>query len=1168
MTELGGPTTQAGINFQNRIAALYLGRMLDPRSRPPGERPVEVQVETPHAVDDFSVLFADGAWRYYQVKLALRSSGPAWVSLWKAFRTQIFSHARSQASIALVMGEPSLLATNLRECARRTDSTDAETWAQRLTKPQKELVSSVQGQADLSLTEAWEVFSRLELRVMPADDLMRDFTPLWMPPANVDAAQLFSALAEIAAVGAESRRKFRAAEVRETLGSERGLHVAMPPRWGIERYQKAVIETSTIEVPGTSFVHTANKTFLWPRALRFDRDRTLSFDDDLPGWRNLSKVQEVDLRSFPSAELGAVVLIAGPGFGKSTVINAIARRVSSEGRVPAVIPITKLSDSDFTIEQYLEKSINVDFDVSIDWSAASASGSLVLLLDGLDEVSSDRRTVVLERLRVYVASRPSVRWIMTVRDAAVLAVPEGAQALELAPLGPEDIPRYVEFYRPREQQIADALVARIASRPELAQLTRIPIFLALMLVLRLESADLRRSDLLEIYLETLLNPSAYKSAQSEAIQSTVLRKVASRVAFDALESDSIGVTRQSFERVLRLSDIPMSADEAREALHRRGLLRKENLSRSTFPFPIVHEYLASEVLAESAPEETIKRAALISRRPWAQAIQFALERHPDPRIVIASVLGEKDDAFHSGLRLLGRCLANGMSATADQRYEIGSRLSRVWGTWHTRADELISSIVVDAFSDPLHPEIEARLAERFLLHQGAGAILVQRRDTSLTLRVLGDLLQGDIDHLLHLGDLQKEVDRVGTAAFNLYVERLRSSDIPEKDADALGCLVGHMSPQNLDAPSAYAAAKDASLPPQFRLACWSKSGRELDEEFERLIFEAANMEEFHHGNAAAQALSAPQIDLRTVLRILQSDAIPPHKAENLIGYMVSDWRESGLADRARALSNECEEDSQITDYLRLFAVDEENLSHFDQLIERMHLLSPEVASTAVMLLGHALDRDRVKRVVDAVSRRSWDASERESLVGSFSCGLTSRIQLFALRSGSLEPIPSHPGRSVPYELIANWLNEDDYAPTQRLRMLVDATSIGMAIHTADLRASFDAAMSSGISKDTNDSALAGRALEALHSLGEKFDSSALEAFAIDEAYNLATSAVALIAASGRPDAVPSLINVYEKTSSWMLRSVVLGHLEPLASRLGLRVLRREHGSLEVSRLLS
>ncbi|MDQ0045981.1 hypothetical protein J2T18_000253 [Paenibacillus polymyxa] len=30
--ESGGPTTQAGISYQNAIAALFLGRMLDPRA--------------------------------------------------------------------------------------------------------------------------------------------------------------------------------------------------------------------------------------------------------------------------------------------------------------------------------------------------------------------------------------------------------------------------------------------------------------------------------------------------------------------------------------------------------------------------------------------------------------------------------------------------------------------------------------------------------------------------------------------------------------------------------------------------------------------------------------------------------------------------------------------------------------------------------------------------------------------------------------------------------------------------------------------------------------------------------------------------------------------------------------------------------------------------------
>lgn len=45
MTEAGGPANQAGIFFQNTIAALYLGRMVDLRSRARRDRVLHVRVE-------------------------------------------------------------------------------------------------------------------------------------------------------------------------------------------------------------------------------------------------------------------------------------------------------------------------------------------------------------------------------------------------------------------------------------------------------------------------------------------------------------------------------------------------------------------------------------------------------------------------------------------------------------------------------------------------------------------------------------------------------------------------------------------------------------------------------------------------------------------------------------------------------------------------------------------------------------------------------------------------------------------------------------------------------------------------------------------------------------------------------------------------------------------
>jgi len=598
LTEIGGPTAQAGIRYQDRVAALYLGRMIDPRARPRVERPVEVRVESPDDVDDFVVRFDDGSRRYFQVKLALERRGEAWRSLWLALYRQLRNSPSPDDRLELVLGEPSAIASNLIALTARTDGADVEEWHSRLTAEQQAIVASIAQAICAGFKEVLQIFTRLCVSVWPAAELERDYVPLWMPDANVPGLRLFQTLTGIAWAGAETRKRFDGATLRDQLTAEAEIMIAAPPSWGGERYRAAVVDLAGIEVPGTGFRQAQDREFLWPRCLRYDRERQADFDDDLPGWRDLSATQEVDLREFPSVDLNAVVVVAGPGFGKSTLVNAIARKTALSGLVPAIVSVTKFSEFDLTIAEYLEQVVNTEFDVGVDWSAAAATGGLVLFVDGLDEVSSDRRVIVLERLKVYRAAHPGVRWMLTVRDAAALAPPSGATLLELAPLRDTDVLRYVTFYRPDEPRLAAALLERMRSRPDLAQLVRIPIFLALMLVMRLEDADLRRSDLLDTYLETLFRPAAFKRTENETIDVTALRTVAERAAFKALETDTIGVTNQLFTICVKQILPTAITDEVREALIRRGVLRPSGLTRLAFPFPIVQEYLASAELIE------------------------------------------------------------------------------------------------------------------------------------------------------------------------------------------------------------------------------------------------------------------------------------------------------------------------------------------------------------------------------------------------------------------------------------------------------------------------------------------------------------------------------------------------------------------------------------------
>ncbi|USX18419.1 hypothetical protein NHH82_21425 [Oxalobacteraceae bacterium OTU3REALA1] len=1152
MTEIGGPTTQAGIRYQDRVVALYLGRMIDARQRHSRHRPIEVRIESPDKVDDFVVHFDDGSRQFFQVKMALQRTGNAWVSLWRSMHNQPLSPADS---LSLILGEPSTAATDLRALSDRTDGADAEEWSARLTSAQRDLAASIARAINAETAEVFQLFKRIEIRVVPAAEIDRDYVPIWIPESTVAAARLFEALTQIAWEGAETRGRFHSAGLRDRLNSQFEITITTPASWGLASYLSAVVSLATIEVPGTDFRPAQAAEFLWPRGLRFDRNKRVDFDDDLPRWRDFMDSEEIDLRNFPSNGLNAMVVIAGPGFGKSTLVHAIARKTSIGGLIPAIIPVTSFSDSGLTIDDYLQQIVNRDFSVQIDWKAAAVTGALVLFVDGLDEVSSEKRTLVIDRLKVYCAAHPEIRWMLTVRDAAALPPLLGATMIELAPLRDAEIRQYVEFYRPGEPDLADTVLARIVHRTDLAHLVRIPIFLALMLVMRLESEDLRRSDLLESYIETLFRPSEFKRIESESLDVESLRRIVERAAFMALETDSVGVSKQLFSTCAKDIDPSVSPDEAREALIRRGVLRRTSLVRLSFPFPIVQEYLASRELLDLSNDQLAQRLKMMFKRPWAQALQFALERHPDSTPTVAQILAQDDDAFYTGLRLTGRCLANGMQVTPEHREDIGNRLAAIWGCSSWQTNKLVNGIIVDAFSRPLHSAIRAKLGDRYLLHNGAGTIVALNRDRTLSISVVRELISGNIDGLLNISDLQDEVDRLGTEAFVLYVERYRSGSGGCEEADAISCLIGHMKYGCIDSDMAYHVAADDAIPLQIRLAAWSKSGRNFDSMIERLIIEGLSAEDYHRRSTAARALACSTFDASTIVRLLSDTDLPPAGAQKGLEYLIFDWCKSDNRGRIQELLALDHFTGPLRNVALLYSMSVGDMAAFEQLLGQFDILDIEFVSATLTLVGHFPERDLVDRIVAAIANRPWTGRDRASIADALAIGLTHRVSRFSLSTSSIEPIPFHPGRAACHDLFKTWLILDEYQVIERLRLVLDAIRVGLESAQQLLRPALDAALEAGAGGDTNDSILAGRAIEILHTNGDGLSEDELEMFVKNCSYNLATSAVALIAARGTQDAVNMLTRLYHETDSALLKPDILTNLEPLASRLGLRIMR-------------
>lgn len=1153
MAEAGGPATQAGIRYQDQVAALYLGRMLDPRERARHDQPVEVRLEAPVSVDDFVVQFADGSRRFFQVKLSLEAKGKQWKELWVAIRSQVADDFTLDDRIELVLGEPSRLATNLRALAERCTGSDASEWQGRLNASQLQVLQSIQKALACTIQDLWQIFCRLDLTVCVADEVERDQVPLWMPPSSVPAARVFRTLSEIALEGAAARARFDGPTLYERLRSNAGIMIADPSSWGSAKYREAISSLATIEVPGTNFKQKQGAQFLWPRCLEYRTDKAPDFDDDFSSWRHLGGVAEVDLQQFPSTELNALVVVAGPGFGKSTLVNALARKTAEAGFLPAIISIPRLAESELPIAEYLAERINGDFGVRIDWRAAASTGTLVLFLDGLDEVSSDRRALVLERLNVYRVSHSAIPWLMTVRDASALVPPGDCKVVELAALRDSDLSRYVDFYRPGEPAVAAELLSRIFERPDLAHMVRIPIFLALMLVLRLEKQNLRRSDLLESYLGTLFRPSEYKAAQRDSLDTETLRIIAERAAFAALETDTIGVSVRQLERHVREVSPALRTDDVRDALIRRGVLRRDGLARLTFPFPIVQEYLASAELLRNHEDQLGRRLSMIVRRPWAQAIQFALEQHPAPHAVVDEILAKQDDAFHTGLRLLGRCLSNGMAASDEQWQRIGERFAGLWGSLAWRTNYLVDGIIVDAFSKPLHPLVRARLGERRLVYHGSGRILSIANDTSLSTEVLERFLAGDIENFLTLVDVQAEADRLGATAFRMYVHRARREPRADADSGAICCLLGHLRRGSVSTEEALAVANDATLAPEVRLAARFHADSPLDNGAKELISGALSRPGYFPYHSAALAMSSTAVDMSSVLGLLQAPSADRDNASRALSDLCAQWPAS--ARESRLL--EVLASNDIQDWMRILALQHlvtmGRVAAFDELLSRMPSMSHETVGETIVLIGHVLDRSRVQQSVSMLSAREWAPDERSRLGHSLMTGLKWRVHKPGGTS-TMDPLARHPGLTASFPLLESWVLRTDYEPWKHLSLVVEAVQIGVPSAITLLRSAFERAMATPTSQRLNDEASAGHALEALHARGMGVSIDELERIAATATYNLCNSALRLLAKIGTLSAVESLMRLFIGLPA-DLRKSLLEALEPLAGRLGLRITR-------------
>ena len=147
--ETGGPTTHAGINFQNSIAALRLARMLADTEF--GENSlgkiIAVRSEAPTEVDDVVVTYSSQRKEYIQAKLRVSPGESAWYTMWQHFYKQYqqpnFNRDDLGDIITIAIQWTSQAADLDNLLSRALTSESVAVWRQRITQPQSTLLEKL-----------------------------------------------------------------------------------------------------------------------------------------------------------------------------------------------------------------------------------------------------------------------------------------------------------------------------------------------------------------------------------------------------------------------------------------------------------------------------------------------------------------------------------------------------------------------------------------------------------------------------------------------------------------------------------------------------------------------------------------------------------------------------------------------------------------------------------------------------------------------------------------------------------------------------------------------------------------------------------------------------------------------------------------------------------------
>ena len=926
----------------------------------------------------------------------------AWKGLWQSLDAQVrAAHLGVLDQLTIVVDERNAASDVVAQlCERAVSSIDRSEFVARLNDDQQTALASIKlivGELD----GVFELLRRTRLLHLPQSGIEMEMGRRRLAGAHNAQPKLLPILRDL--VGGASRRRglFLSAPLRRRLKLDFNLLLGEPPEWGLATYRTAVRRLARLQVPGTTVAGPAEEFFVWPRARRLDSSRHSDFEDE-----NLSSLfghdeePGLDLRVFPSDQFDRVVVVAGPGHGKSALLTAIAGQLTEGVLIPVAIPLASLASANTGVIQFLQTTMSYELELSADWTRLAEQGLLVLLLDGLDEVPATSRPALMRRIANFSVRYPNAPWMLTVRDAAVLSGLPQASLIELLPLNDTDVERFAQAMKSYVGNMTPwEVVHRIKLYPDIDQLARIPLFLMMLLAMTdlKDPKPMKRADLIETYLTTLFSPERLKTTGSFDDRGTTLRAIAETLAFERLERQEIGATEREVKEVVsRFILDSVETDALFERLYNNGILKRQSAVRLQFPYPIVQEYLAARHLVERYPESLNLRILDAIQRPWAQVIQFALELVPNAEPVIEAMLAREDDAFATGLRLIGRCIANGARVSESLRLRVGERLVDYWIHAPSDSRERVGRVLADGFANIMSAKLQAALHHRWLIDSGAGEILNRRKDTTLTLSVLDGLIMKGRTRFPTYPSFKDAMCAAGDAALRKIIEAMDPETANGEAIINTSWFLRNLTTESISTELVLEAARDDRLPREARLRAYKLAGPPLSDAGATLVLDALHQHDSDRNYPAIDVISIhsdPSAFLESLLRTSSISIKCRRQLAAGIGiHVVDPTTRKELANR---LISDTSIEQEIRNVLRLIEARYGNAATFRKLIHDIPILPTGDAAITIALFGHYPERELAEQAAALTRSRATIPEEVLQFSASVTMGLRGVFEMDA-----------------------------------------------------------------------------------------------------------------------------------------------------------------------------